>query len=219
MALGALVIATPAAQATDKNCSDFDTQQAAQIFFNNHNPNADPHNLDGTDNDVRACESNPCPCYYGSGGGNNGGDNGTGGGGTQTKRERAKVIRVIDGDTVKVKIIGGARKDVRLIGIDTPEVYGGTECWGPRASKTAKKLLPRGTRVRLTSDPTQDLRDRYGRILRYVTKGRTDINRKLVRFGHAKVYVYNHNPFKRTRSYNKAQRQARSHSLGLWGHC
>ena len=40
--------------------------------------------------------------------------------------------------------------------------------------------LPRGTRVQMRSDPSQALKDRYGRLLRYVHKGRLDIDRKLV---------------------------------------
>ena len=38
----------------DRDCSDFDTQAAAQAFFERHQP-GDPHRLDG-DGDGRACE-------------------------------------------------------------------------------------------------------------------------------------------------------------------
>lgn len=38
--------------------------------------------------------------------------------------KRAVVDHVADGDTIQVKI-HGREEDVRLIGIDTPEVYGG----------------------------------------------------------------------------------------------
>lgn len=41
----------------DRNCSDFDTQRAAQRFFEEHQP-GDPHRLDG-DGDEDACESLP----------------------------------------------------------------------------------------------------------------------------------------------------------------
>lgn len=41
----------------DRDCSDFDTQEEAQAFFERHQP-GDPHNLDG-DGDGRACESLP----------------------------------------------------------------------------------------------------------------------------------------------------------------
>jgi len=53
------------AVARDKDCSDFNTQRAAQLFFLRHGgPRYDPDRLDGDDDGV-ACEDNPCPCYYG----------------------------------------------------------------------------------------------------------------------------------------------------------
>lgn len=49
--------------AGDKDCADFASQRAAQIFFLKHGgPRHDPDRLDG-DNDGVACEDNPCPCY------------------------------------------------------------------------------------------------------------------------------------------------------------
>jgi hypothetical protein len=49
--------------AGDKDCADFASQRAAQIFFLKHGgPGRDPHRLDGDDDGV-ACEDNPCPCY------------------------------------------------------------------------------------------------------------------------------------------------------------
>jgi len=60
-----LFAALPApAPASDKDCADFATQRAAQIFFLKHGgPRYDPDRLDA-DNDGVACEDNPCPCYY-----------------------------------------------------------------------------------------------------------------------------------------------------------
>ncbi len=49
--------------------------------------------------------------------------------------------RVIDGDTIELR--DGQR--VRLVQIDTPEVYGGYECYGRAASTVAKRLLTAGT--------------------------------------------------------------------------
>jgi endonuclease YncB( thermonuclease family) len=58
----------------------------------------------------------------------------------------ARIDHVADGDTVA--LTNGRR--VRLVQIDTPEVYFGTECYGPQASATTKReccyqktLLPR----------------------------------------------------------------------------
>lgn len=61
-----LLFSLPAgASASDKDCADFPTQRAAQLFFLKHGgPRHDPDRLDGDDDGV-ACEDNPCPCYYG----------------------------------------------------------------------------------------------------------------------------------------------------------
>lgn len=219
---GALVFSggTPAAHAfADRDCGDFNTQKAAQEFFiNQGGPQSDPHGLDADGNGV-ACESNPCPCSTSQGGGG-GQQPGTGGGSQPepTKRQKAKIIRVIDGDTYRVKLIGGPKRTVRVLGIDTPEVFGGKECGGPAASQAAKKMLPVGTRVLLISDNTQDLKDRYGRILRYVIKGQLDVGRNQLNQGHAEVYVFD-KPFKRVDSYRAAQRKAKQADKGIWGNC
>jgi micrococcal nuclease len=76
------------------------------------------------------------------------------GGGT-----RARVVRVSDGDTVVLSGIGKAR----LIGVDTPEVYNGAECYGREASAFAKRVLRPGTKVTYTLGV--EPRDRYGRAL------------------------------------------------------
>lgn len=207
----------PAAAAiANRDCGDSSTQRAAQIFFLKHGgPHRDPHRLDA-DGDGIACESLPCPCYFGK---------------DQPDDEKppepkqlvqpARVISVTDGDTIKVRLIGGPRRYVRLVGIDTPEVYGGEECGGPQASMSMKRMLPRGTRVVLRSDPSQDFKDRYDRLLRYVTKAsnKRDINRAQIYRGWAKVYVYDNNPFKRVKSYRTAQSQAKKAHRGIWGRC
>lgn len=216
------VLGASPAQASDRDCGDFASQRAAQLFFlDNGGPRSDPHALDA-DGDGIACESNACPCLYDTSSGGDqplaplvGGD-----GGTQLK-QAARVLRVVDGDTIEVRLASGGARDVRLVGIDTPEVYGGTECGGPEASASLKRVLPRGTRVTLVSDPSQDLQDRYGRLLRYVHKASTgrDVNRQQVYRGFARVYVYDHHPFNRTASYRVAATAARAAARGLWGMC
>jgi endonuclease YncB( thermonuclease family) len=206
--------------ATDRNCSDFPTQAAAQHYFNAHGGSAtnDFDNLDG-DGDGRACESLPCPCA-GPGGG---------GGGEETptvpsgSRLRAKVVEAVDGDTLKVDLHrGGAEIDVRLIGIDTPETRRpGTpiECGGPQASRLMHRMAD-GRGVILVTDPSQDRFDRYGRLLAYAIRGDgLDLNRAEVRRGWAEVYVYNGNPFRRVGDYRRAQRRARTENLGVWRRC
>jgi len=78
-----------------------------------------------------------------------------------------RVAAVVDGDTIDLE--GGER--VRLLGIDTPEVYNvdAVECFGREASDELKDLLPEGSEVRLTFDTEcVDITD-SGRTLAYVT--------------------------------------------------
>lgn len=56
---------TVASAKRDKDCSDFPSQKAAQIFFLKHGgPRYDPDRLDA-DHDGIACEDNPAPYYFG----------------------------------------------------------------------------------------------------------------------------------------------------------
>ena len=136
----------------------------------------------------------------------------------QGEPRHPRVVSVTDGDTIKVRY-KGHRHDVRLIGIDTPEVYFAVECGGFAASKSMERKLDRGDRVKLIKDFSQDGRDRYGRLLRYVERRDRDIGKRQVARGWAKVYVYNNNPFNRVHKYRRAQRRARKHDRGVWGRC
>jgi endonuclease YncB( thermonuclease family) len=206
-----------AALAADRDCADFSTQRQAQRFFERHGgPRRDPHNLDG-DGDGRACEDLPCPCGSGGGGGDGGGSGGGGRDGGRDRTQRARVVSVTDGDTIRVRV-NGHKRDLRLIGIDTPEVYGGRECGGGRASKSMKRMLDSGSRVKLIKDFSQDRRDRYGRLLRYVKRGGRDVGKRQIRRGWARVYVYER-PFRKVGSYRRAQHRAKARNRGVWKHC
>src|SRR5687768_9557762 len=69
---------------------------------------------------------------------------------------RGTVIRVVDGDTIHVRLASGRRERVRLIGIDAPERG---RCYFVAASGRAR-LLALGKPVSLLGDRTQ--RDRDG---------------------------------------------------------
>ena len=94
---------------------------------------------------------------------------------SQVSWTRAKVVRWIDGDTVKT-----TKGTVRIIGVDTPERG---RCGYTTATRIAKRTAPTGTVVRLGNPRSVDDRDRYGRHLRYVVKGKTDIAAKQIRTG------------------------------------
>jgi len=64
IAVAVTALPTAASARGDKDCADFPSQKAAQIFFIKHGGvRYDPDDLDGDDDGV-ACEDNPCPCYY-----------------------------------------------------------------------------------------------------------------------------------------------------------
>ncbi len=227
-----LITALPSsASAAGKNCSDFPNRAAAQAWLD-ADP-GDPDGLDG-DHDGAACESLPCPCPGASAPPV-----------PQTPATpvvpaapapipqqtspkilvaKARITSVIDGDTLKVKFANGVRTTVRLIGIDTPETKKpGTpvQCGGRDATARMKKLAfrnGRGRSVMVKTDPTQDLTDRYGRLLSYVSAAGYDLGRIMVSSGWATTYVFKVD-FQRVAKYRTAERSARSARKGVYGKC
>jgi endonuclease YncB( thermonuclease family) len=128
-----------------------------------------------------------------------------------------RIARVVDGDTVD--LTNGAK--VRLVQIDTPEVYFGAECWGHQASAETKRLLPPGTAVRLAAEPATDSVDQYGRLLRYVIRARDGLNVNvfLVRRGDAAPYFYRGRQGRYARALTRDALRARAGHRGLWGAC
>jgi micrococcal nuclease len=122
------------------------------------------------------------------------------------------VTRVVDGDTLDVRLTGGRTERVRLIGVDTPELGA---CWAGEATARAR-LLAQGKAVSLRGDSTQDARDRYGRLLAYVGLPQArDLGRELVAGGFARVYVYDR-PFARLGAYRAAEGAGKRAARSLW---
>jgi micrococcal nuclease len=134
------------------------------------------------------------------------------------------VVYVSDGDTIGVRLDGRVTR-IRLLGIDAPETKdprGSVECFGPQASAIATRLLPRRTVVTVLADPSQDERDRFGRLLAYVFRPgeRTPVNETLIAEGAARVYVFRRNrPFRRLAAFRAAESSARAAGRGLWSVC
>lgn len=128
---------------------------------------------------------------------------------------RGKVTRVVDGDTVRVRV-GKRVEKVRLIGIDAAEVGA---CYSGEATAEVRRLAL-NKQVVLRGDRTQARRDQYGRLLAYVNLSTgTDVGLHLIRHGFAKGYVFNSRPFARFNQYDAAERQASSNHTGTWSAC
>jgi len=148
-------------------------------------------------------------------------------------KEKATVLRIIDGDTFLV-LLNGKREKIRLLGIDTPEKYwsrklkkearrcgvreGRISRLGIRATKYAKGLIHKGDQIYL------EIRGRghYGRILAFVyLKDGSCYNERVIGDGYACVYKYRGRKsrqlswdefFKLIRLLN----DAKAHKRGLW---
>lgn len=124
-----------------------------------------------------------------------------------------RVVRVVDGDTVVLADLGSSR----LIGVDTPEVHGGEECFGTQASAFARRVLARGSLVRFL--PGREPRDRYGRPLVYLwlADGRS-LNAMLVEGGYAKPLAIEPND-RYAKRFANLDRRARTSGRGRWAAC
>ena len=128
--------------------------------------------------------------------------------GCATTPETAKVVKVIDGDTIVIE----GRYHVRYIGIDTPEM--GEPYY--EEAKQANEGLVGGKVVRLERDVSE--RDKYGRLLRYVYVDGVFVNAELVRQGYARVYPYERFPdVKYYDLLKQAEEEAKEGRRGIWG--
>ena len=133
--------------------------------------------------------------------------------------ETARVVRVVDGDTVVIDRGRGSER-LRYIGIDAPESVredSPIEFMGLEASAANERLVE-GRDVTLETD-VSDV-DQYGRLLRYVWLRDGDawtfVNLELVRRGFANALTYPPD-VRWTDALREAERQARDARDGLWG--
>ena len=148
---------------------------------------------------------------------------------------KAKVERVIDGDTMIVSFVfdDGSKylkERVRFLGVNTPETVHPNkpvEFYGKEASNFTKKELT-GKTVWLQTDV--EVKDRYGRMLAYVwlkeptTKDMDNeaairanmFNAKLLLDGYAQTMTVQPNS-RYSNLFVHFQREAREGKKGLWG--
>jgi len=144
-------------------------------------------------------------------------------------RDKATVLTVIDGDTLKISY-HGRRESIRLIGIDAPEIMRNKKAYrdsrrqgrdinsitsqGRLAKKYVKSLVKKGIVVTIQFDVER--RDKYRRLLGYVylPDGRM-LNDVIIRNGYASPLSIPPNIKYRNR-FLQSYRYARKHGRGLW---
>lgn len=108
---------------------------------------------------------------------------------------QAKVVRVVDGDTVEVDIhkdVGfglhlDIRKTVRLLGINAPESVGPTAKDGIASKALLSAILTPGTEVLMRTEKP-DPKDKYGRFLAVIWHDGLNLNEHMVVAGAAVSY-------------------------------
>ncbi|WP_019139304.1 thermonuclease family protein [Peptoniphilus timonensis] len=141
--------------------------------------------------------------------------------------EKAKVLRVIDGDTIEIDR-GNGKEKVRFILVDTPETVHpkkGVQFFGKEASNFTKSNLT-GKTIYLQKDISET--DRYGRLLRYIWTERPSsdnpsndeirakcFNAILLSGGYANVATFPPD-IKYVDLFRNIEKEARDNGAGLW---
>ena len=128
----------------------------------------------------------------------------------------AVILKVVDGDTVNLKEAVLGTTKVRLLSIDTPETNFQGKSQGEIGKAAAAYLqtqLPKGTEVKLRLGKEQ--KDNYGRLLAYIFKEDTDINKDMLSKGHAVTYFIWPNMMY-LEEYQRTMEQAKNAKLGMW---
>ncbi len=120
--------------------------------------------------------------------------------------ETATVTRIIDGDTIYVRMNGQSYR-VRYIGINTPERD--EPCYADATAANAD--LVRGQTVTLVKDVSNT--DDYDRLLRYVYVGEVFVNAELVAQGYAEAGYYPPDTAY-TDTFNRLEADAQARGLG-----
>ncbi len=132
-----------------------------------------------------------------------------------TKNFKAKVIKVVDWDTLDLELENWDKVTIRMIWVDTPEnnaykqIF--QEYWKQASVFTKKHLEWKEILVEVDSENTRDI---YGRLLWYVIINWENFNKTLLEQGIAKPYF--RYPFKYMEEFDKAYKKAQKEKLWIW---
>ena len=135
----------------------------------------------------------------------------------EVQLEIVRLVEVVDGDTIKVEY-DWSEKNVRLIGIDTPEHSSYRlwypECFWTEAKQHLQSLLWDTDTIELEFDITQWMTDKYWRLLAYVWYNNKNINFTMINDWYWREYTYNLS-YKYQTEFKNAQQQASESALWL----
>jgi len=146
-------------------------------------------------------------------------------GGTQS--QGATVQDVTDGDTVDIRMSNGDLDTIRMLGIDTPELYsdvspsefGGTseQCLNTWADKSKQFVQDQigDQEISIEFDANEGRRGSYDRLLAYVYTNQTHVNYQIIEQGYGRVYTNSDCTMKE--KFLDAQQEAKENDIGLWG--
>ena len=143
----------------------------------------------------------------------------------------AQVEKIIDGDTINVKIGDHSNIPVRFLGVDTPECFDNSKarkdatkekisiekiCERGRLAKSFTcSILHTGEKIKLELD--KEKWDRYNRLLAYVLLADNRmLNKIILEEGFAKLMIYGRNR-KYSKEFRSLEEKAKSKNKGLWG--
>ena len=132
-----------------------------------------------------------------------------------SKKQTAKFVRAIDGDTAELKVKGKIYT-FRFLAVDTPETKKPNTpvaFMGKRASNYTKTALKKAKKIQIQYDGAKT--DKYGRRLAWVWIDGKLLQKQLVQKGYARVY-YIYGNYKYTKTLQSAEKVARKKKLGVW---
>ena len=129
----------------------------------------------------------------------------------------ALVTGVVDGSVIVVHLPEDGNTEVRLLGVEAPEIVqpeDGVECFALEARDHLRETFA-GTSVVLERDKRYN-RDSYGRQIRYVRSGSQDIGAWMIWNGYA--FADAGSPHLRLSDYEDLEADAQRHERGMWGY-
>lgn len=128
-----------------------------------------------------------------------------------------KVLRVYDGDTIRVELLDGFQVNVRFLLVDTPELHHPQKRSQPfaRAARAfTKRVLTHSKEIYMRRD--REIRDHHGRLLAYVYCDGKMIQEYLVESGYARVYHTRNKDQKVINRLHHLQNMAKKKRKKIW---